>query len=209
MAYTPTTWVNDVTALNATHMNHLEAGVDDVDQALADHLADTSDAHAASAISVVDSGTFFTGTDVEAVLQELGPVLIGSGVRQTYTPTLTASSSNPTLGSGSSATGYYVQNGELVSVQISILFGSSGAAAGSGTYRLSLPPVTPHATQGRFVGSCFVFNDGTARIGVCDLDPANTRITLWTHSTTGAVSNTLFTSPNDDQVHASFWYIAA
>lgn len=72
MAYTPNTWVNDVTALNATRMNHIETGIDDVDQALADHLADTADAHDASAISVADSGGFYTGTDVEAVLQELG-----------------------------------------------------------------------------------------------------------------------------------------
>ena len=35
------------------------------------HLADTSDAHDASAISVLDSGGNFTGTDVEAVLAEL------------------------------------------------------------------------------------------------------------------------------------------
>jgi hypothetical protein len=71
MAYTPTTWVNDVTAINATRMNHLEGGVDDVDQALADHLADTTDAHDASAISVLDTGSNFTGSDVEAVLAEL------------------------------------------------------------------------------------------------------------------------------------------
>lgn len=36
------------------------------------HIADTADAHDASAISIVDAGTYFTGTDVEAALQELG-----------------------------------------------------------------------------------------------------------------------------------------
>lgn len=35
------------------------------------HIADTTDAHDASAISVADSGGNFTGTDVEAVLAEL------------------------------------------------------------------------------------------------------------------------------------------
>ena len=39
--------------------------------ALAVHLADTSDAHDASAISVADSGEVFEGTNVEAVLAEL------------------------------------------------------------------------------------------------------------------------------------------
>lgn len=38
------------------------------------HIADTSDAHDASAISIVDAGSYFTGTDVEAALQELGPL---------------------------------------------------------------------------------------------------------------------------------------
>lgn len=38
---------------------------------LAAHLADTTDAHDASAISVLDTAANFTGTDVEAVLAEL------------------------------------------------------------------------------------------------------------------------------------------
>lgn len=38
---------------------------------LADHLADTADAHDASAISVLDTGNNFTGTNVETVLAEL------------------------------------------------------------------------------------------------------------------------------------------
>lgn len=39
--------------------------------ALADHLADTSDAHDASAISVADSGGYLTATTVEAALAEI------------------------------------------------------------------------------------------------------------------------------------------
>ena len=35
------------------------------------HTGDTTDAHDASAISIADAGTFFTGTEVEAALQEL------------------------------------------------------------------------------------------------------------------------------------------
>ena len=35
------------------------------------HIADTTDAHDASAVSVLDAGGNFTGTDVEAVLAEL------------------------------------------------------------------------------------------------------------------------------------------
>ncbi|MES2156029.1 MAG: hypothetical protein V4510_12925 [bacterium] len=38
------------------------------------HLTDTTDAHDASAISVLDTANYFTGTDVEAVLAEIGGV---------------------------------------------------------------------------------------------------------------------------------------
>lgn len=37
-----------------------------------DHVADTTDAHDASAISIADAGGYFTGTDVEEALQEVG-----------------------------------------------------------------------------------------------------------------------------------------
>jgi len=36
------------------------------------HIADTTDAHDASAVSVADTGGYFTGTEVETVLQEVG-----------------------------------------------------------------------------------------------------------------------------------------
>lgn len=56
-----------------------------------------------------------------------------------YTPALTASVSNPTLGTGSVRQGLYVRRGPEVTVFFKIAFGSSGAAAGSGLYRVSLP----------------------------------------------------------------------
>jgi hypothetical protein len=43
------------------------------------HLADSGDAHDASAISIVDTGGYFTGTDVEAALQEIGAAGPGGG----------------------------------------------------------------------------------------------------------------------------------
>jgi len=47
------------------------AGLDGTPTELTNHLNDTSDAHDASAISVLDTAANFTGTDVEAVLAEL------------------------------------------------------------------------------------------------------------------------------------------
>jgi len=62
----------------------------DVDQAgtaatlLATHTGDTSDAHDASAISILDTGGYFAGTDVEAALQALGAASGGSSITYTY-----------------------------------------------------------------------------------------------------------------------------
>lgn len=50
---------------------------------LAAHLADTTDAHDASAISVLDTGGSFTGTDVEAVLAELYAAIGAGGIPTT------------------------------------------------------------------------------------------------------------------------------
>lgn len=43
------------------------------------HVADTTDAHDASAVSIADAGAYYTGTDVEAALQEIGAGGIGGG----------------------------------------------------------------------------------------------------------------------------------
>lgn len=54
------------------------AGLAGIPTELANHLADALDAHDASAISVVDAGTYYAGSDVEAVLQEIGAGLAGA-----------------------------------------------------------------------------------------------------------------------------------
>lgn len=53
------------------------------DAELAAHTGDTTDAHDASAISVLDTGGNFTGTDVEAVLAELDASISAGGIPAT------------------------------------------------------------------------------------------------------------------------------
>jgi hypothetical protein len=63
----------------------VEAALDELDTekaAAADltaHTGDTTDAHDASAISVTDTGGYFTDSDVESVLQEIGSGAVGGG----------------------------------------------------------------------------------------------------------------------------------
>ncbi len=66
----------------------------------------------------------------------------------TYTPTLTVpvGGTDPTLGTGAVQVGRWHKEGTLVTVAIYLAFGSSGIAAGSGIYEISLPtecPVSP------------------------------------------------------------------
>jgi hypothetical protein len=63
------TWASPT--VDATHSGSTHSAATDT------HIADATDAHDASAISIVDSGAHFASTDVEGALQELG---VGSGV---------------------------------------------------------------------------------------------------------------------------------
>ena len=69
-----------------------EAGVI-ADASVAVHTGDTTAAHAASAVSVLDTGGNFTGTDVEAVLAELA----GGGGPDTDLVTVAASGASETI----------------------------------------------------------------------------------------------------------------
>jgi hypothetical protein len=56
-----------------------------------------------------------------------------------YSNALTASTTNPTLGSGGSITSYYLALGKLVFFYGQVVFGTSGVNAGSGYYEIVLP----------------------------------------------------------------------
>jgi len=56
-----------------------------------------------------------------------------------WTPVLTATSTNPTLGTGSAQEGQWLRHGRMVTVWARIRFGTSGVNAGSGVYIVSLP----------------------------------------------------------------------
>jgi hypothetical protein len=58
----------------------------------------------------------------------------------TYTPTLTATTTSPNLGSGSVVRGKYTRGaGGMVHVAWRIAFGTTGTASGTGQYLVSLP----------------------------------------------------------------------
>lgn len=82
-----------------------------------------------------------------------------------FTPTLGASTTNPTLGTSSSQAGGWTRTGKTVEGRAEIVFGTSGAAAGSGTYTVLLPTAAAGAdvASGAFVGSGGFFDSSGAR----------------------------------------------
>ena len=125
-----------------------------------DELTDGVPADGIAATTPLGSGTYphddhhrALGVAVEAIETQI------VGAYDSYTPTLTATTTSPTLGSGSSATGYYKRLGRWVRGKAVITFGSSGTNAGSGYYGLLLPVQPANKIQPIGIGFAYDDND--------------------------------------------------
>jgi len=75
-----------------------------------------------------------------ATYSEYGTAVISPNVNiwTLYTPVITATTTTPTIGSGTTLKGYYMQNGKILNLQMFLSQTSSGTA-GSGTYLFTIP----------------------------------------------------------------------
>ena len=80
------------------------------------------------------------------------------GAWTAYTPTLTASVTNPTLGTLGTATGHYAQIGKTVIARWRIYVGHTTQGAGSGLYYVALPVAASTGQVGRPVGNGFGYD---------------------------------------------------
>lgn len=122
----------------------------------------------------------------------------------TYTPTLTAATTNPNLGSTGSIVGSWHRAGNKVDAWIRIHFDGTGVDAGAGIYEISLPfaadtsilNASTIAANGDCVGEA-ALNDVSAGVtahGICQLrDPA--RIGIVTGQTASGGNQVNSTSP--------------
>jgi hypothetical protein len=116
--------------------------------------------------------------------------LNGIGEWTSYTPVLTAATTNPTLGTGSSAVGSYARIQNLIIYNFLIRFGSSGVVPGVGIYSVSLPVTASAVTQYYTIQSGFTqFFDQSANA----VYPATTYIE--TTSKIGLFFNSSFNGP--------------
>jgi hypothetical protein len=93
-----------------------------------------------------------------------------------YTPALTAVTTNPTLGTGSSATGRFATetHPKRIRADAQFTFGSSGANAGVGTYRVSLPAPCNTTQPYAVMGSAELYHAGTFHTAMVLRVDANT-----------------------------------
>lgn len=130
-------------------------------------------------------------------------------VWETWTPVLTASTTNPTLGTGSTQFGRYAQVNKIVSGFGQINFGTSGANGGFQFYFVSLPI----AMQGNstVIGQWRVFDAsaGASYLGTLIFNTSTSAL-LFFNNPASVITNTApFTWTNNDFIQYNFQYEAA
>ena len=138
--------------------------------------------------------------------------LNGIGEWTTYTPTWTASTTNPTLGNGS-LVGRYSRIQNLIYVQFFLSFGST-TTPGSGVYEIGLPVTGATELVGySSLGSGYVLDSSSANVTTVTVSGNNNTtnvIMKYTGGSFGNVSSTTpFTWTNQDAMYGSFVYKAA
>jgi len=102
------------------------------------------------------AGEVPTATHFNENVRDLGRAFADAWT--SYTPTLTASTTNPT---NWTQTGYYMQAGKLVHVKVALTAGAS-MTAGSGTYRIALPVnANTTLTDTKLQSSVFLYDNNT------------------------------------------------
>jgi hypothetical protein len=85
-------------------------------------------------------------------------------VAETYTPALTAVTVNPTLGTSSFQEGRYQVIQKRAFVEGTIYFGTSGAAAGTGAYRISVPSAVSIKSNNAAIGYGLFYDASAAYV---------------------------------------------
>jgi hypothetical protein len=93
--------------------------------------------------------------------------LIQTGAWTSFSPVLTASTTNPTGGTAFVQNGRYSRAGRTINASLRFRFGTSGAAAGSGTYRISLPVTAAiSGTINKPIGSGYLYDSSSGQLSM-------------------------------------------
>lgn len=127
-----------------------------------------------------------------------------------YAPTFTANPTNPTLGTGGAASGSYQITDGAVRGNAEAIFGTAGAAQGSGTYLIGLPVAATSLASVRVIGSAYIrdASDGyksyLGTVVVSESTATSASIAVGGFTFAGAGAPIIFT--NNDQIFLDFCY---
>lgn len=227
MPYTPQTWVNDVSKLNATRLQHIEDGL-----TAAAAVADAAIPKAISGVAT-DKVPVYNGSawvaqklvnaqiDAAAAIAYSKLNLTGSIVpgdlSLPYTDyaasfAWTSNGTAPSLGN-SAVVAKYLQIGKLVHYFFVLTFGST-ATFGTGSYRFSLP-VACASTSNRPLGHAELSDNSSGNYGMAMLAPVTTSTVQLVYAGTylGAATVAAQTAPwtwaQSDLITANLVYLAA
>lgn len=135
----------------------------------------------------------------------------GFGAYSSYTPALTAVTTNPTLGTGAVQQGRYAQDNKTVTGHAYIKFGTSGVAAGSGSYRISLPVAADMGMTVRVLGSGDIYDASASTLNLVALAlVSSTTVQLLCPGATAVIANSVpWTWAANDELGIAFTYQAA
>lgn len=87
------------------------------------------------------------------------------GNPRSFTPTFSATTTSPNLGTTGTAVGYYSEVGDLVYYQFFFIFGGTGISSGSGTYNITIPVAAKSISGSSAIarGALAIDDNGTGR----------------------------------------------
>lgn len=138
-------------------------------QPVVDALEASLTADIEAAVANIDASQITSGTLATARVPDLDAAKITTGVLNparvggawaAYTPTLTASTTNPNLGTAQSVVAAFTRVGKTVHWRAVLQSGGTGISAGSGTYNLTLPVAIRAGLPFPIVGSGWMYGNG-------------------------------------------------
>lgn len=168
----------------------------------------------AAALTSVPAASL-TGTIAEARLPLLDKDNFAQNAWTTYVPALTAGvGTPPTLGTGSVVVGRWVRQADrLIVVEIGIQFGTSGVAAGTGNYQVSLPVAKEATSTPRLVlGYGHILDNSLSAfyLIVAYRDSADTSKCFMLAETAGVITDASpFVWAASDEINLTLMYEAA